>query len=83
MTPLDQVATYDIIQAILPEFQIHQTSSLHHVRGHQDAAVRSLATSFRQLLSHASESGFKIPGPGCHLVIENQVIPSNHVSISV
>jgi hypothetical protein len=85
--------SWDIIQATCRTFQAHPLLSLQHVKGHQDRTTTfwnlpneaqlniqadKLATAFQETSSHGTDRGPMIPGSGCQLVMENQVIPSNH-----
>jgi hypothetical protein len=63
------------------------------VKGHQDRTTHfwnlpleaqlntqadKRATALQEKSSHGTDGGPMIPGSGCQLVMENQVIPSNH-----
>jgi hypothetical protein len=92
--PIDTLRpSWDIIQATCRTFQAHPSLSLQHVEGHQDHTttfwnlplvallnkqVDKLATAFHETSRHGTVRGPMIPWSGCQLVMENQVIPSNH-----
>ena len=85
--------SWDILQAIRKNFKLHPHLTLLHVKGHQDdlsdqndlpfpaqlnVQADLLATEFQQATAHVTDQGPMIPGTGCHLLIENQFIPSYH-----
>jgi ribonuclease HI len=91
--PSDTVRpSWDILQAVCTQFRQHPNLTIQHVKGHQDLQgdVRDLplpaklnieadklATSFQHRTSHVEDRGPMIPGTGCHLCINKQVIPSH------
>jgi hypothetical protein len=85
--------SWDILRAICRNFKLHPDFTLSHVKGHQDnlydpsdlpfpaqlnIQADLLATTFQQVASHVTAWGPVIPGTGCHLLIENQLISGNH-----
>jgi hypothetical protein len=82
--------SWEFIRATCRTFQAHPSLSLQHVKGHEDRNTKfwnlpqtniqadKLATAFQEKSSHGTDRGPTIPGSGCQLVMENQVIPSNH-----
>jgi hypothetical protein len=85
--------SWDLIQAKCATIKLHPDVSMHHVKGHQDnlrdvrkltfpsqlnVQADSLATTFQRASNHATDRGLLIPGTGCHVLIENQFIPSHH-----
>jgi hypothetical protein len=85
--------SWDIILATCRTFQAHPSVSLQHVKGRQDRTTtfwnlpleaqlniqaEKVATALHEGPSHGTDRGPMIPGSGCPLVIENEVIPSNH-----
>ena len=84
--------SWDVLQAIRQNLRHLPFVTLSHVKGHQDNTTSSnelsfpaklnveadkLATSFQRHSNHANEQGPMIPGTGCHLVIDNQFVPSH------
>ena len=84
--------SWDILQAVCKHFTNHPDLTLQHVKGHQDQkaslqdlpfpaklniAADKLATEFQHVSSHVDGQGPLIPGTGCHLRINRQVIPSH------
>jgi hypothetical protein len=73
--------------------KLHPDFILFHVKGHRDVLVDpndltfpaqlniqadSLATTFQQASSHATDQGPMTPVTGCHLLAENPFIPGYH-----